>query len=324
MILTLLTHLIFSLGFLPLFPYEMGSVERRALKEKEAAVIDFQGAFSLWRRGAEPIGQTGNFKEPVKADMTSAGVVTSAVSAIVVDRVSGAVLFEKNSETSRSIGSITKLMTAYVFLETKPDLSSPAFLIAEDVRLGGAQHMRIDDPLTVRDLFLASLVGSDNTATAALVRLSGMPMGDFVARMNELAAEFGLWGTMFVDPAGLSVENRSIAPDVARLLDRVLENEEIRSATELQEVSIISGSGRTYRVESTNELLLGFLNKPPYKIVGGKTGFLPEAGYCFGAVVSREGAGEILVVVLGSESKYGRFQDAKALAAWAFKAYRWP
>src|SRR3990167_5908311 len=103
MILTLLTHLIFSLGFLPLFPYEMGSVERRALKEKEAAVIDFQGAFSLWRRGAEPIGQTGNFKEPVKADMTSAGVVTSAVSAIVVDRVSGAVLFEKNSETSRSI-----------------------------------------------------------------------------------------------------------------------------------------------------------------------------------------------------------------------------
>jgi len=321
--LTLLAHVIFSLGFLSLFPYEMGSVERRALKEKDAGVIDFQEALSLWRRAAEPMGVGVSAKEPVKTEITSVGVVTSAVSAIVVDRASGAILFEKNSEASRSIGSMTKLMTAYVFLETHPDLSLPAFLLAEDVRFGGAQHMRVNDPLTVRDLFRASLVGSDNTATMALVRLSGMPFGDFVARMNEKAAEIGLQGTTFVDPAGLSVENRSTAPDLVRLLDRTLKNEEIRSATELSSVDIVSGTGRTYHIESTNELLAEFLNQAPYKIVGGKTGFLPEAGYCFGAVVSREGAGEILVVVLGSESKYGRFQDAKALATWAFKAYRW-
>lgn len=322
MIFTILAHVVFSLGFLPLFPYEMGSVERLALKEKDAGVMDFQEALSLWRRGAES-ADARVVPEPIKTDITSVGVVTSAVSAIVVDRASGAILFEKNSEAPRSIGSITKLMTAYVFLETHPDLSTPAFLVPEDIRLGGVQHIRMDDPLVARDILQASLIGSDNTATAALVRLSGMPIGDFVARMNEVAAEMGLKNTRFVDPAGLSVDNRSTSPDLVRLLDRTLENEEIRLATGLSAVDIVSGSGLVYRVENTNELLTEFLNQPPFKIVGGKTGFLPEAGYCFGAIVSREGAGEILVVVLGSESKHGRFQDAKALAAWAFKVYKW-
>ena len=127
--LTLLAHVIFSFGFLSLFPYEMGSVERRALKEKDAGVIDFQEALSLWRRAAEPMGVGVSAKEPVKTEITSVGVVTSAVSAIVVDRASGAILFEKNSEASRSIGSMTKLMTASVFLETHPDLSLLAFLL---------------------------------------------------------------------------------------------------------------------------------------------------------------------------------------------------
>jgi D-alanyl-D-alanine carboxypeptidase len=142
--------------------------------------------------------------------------------------------------------------------------------------------------------------------------------------MNEAAAEIGLQSTTFVDPAGLSSDNRSVSSDLVRLLDHTLKNEVIREATELPEVMVTSASGRTYRIESTNDLLRSFINRPPFQLTGGKTGFLPEAGYCFGAVISENGAHEIIVVVLGSESEQSRFQDAKALAAWAYKVYDWP
>ncbi len=250
--------------------------------------------------------------------------VLAALVALVIDQTNSEVLFEKNGDTPRSIGSISKLMAADVFLQGKPDLTAPAMIQSEDVRLGGVQHLVVGDQVTVRDLLVAALVGSDNTAVYALVRLSGLSLGDFVARMNETAAEMGLRATTFIDPAGLSPDNRSIAPDLATMVDEVLKQEEIRSITAMAEATITGASGRTYTVESTNELLKGFMNEAPYKILGGKTGYLPEAGYCFGAVFSESAGRELIVVVLGSESKQGRFQDAKALAAWAYKVFDWP
>ncbi len=306
MIVQMLAQSLIAMVLFQMFSFPSGLVETAALLEQDLP------------RTPDSV------RVPVKVETTSIGVVTSAVSALVVDRATGAVLFEKNSGVSRSIGSITKLMTAYVFLESDPDLDAPAEIEASDVRLGGVQHLRAGDQVTVQDLLNASLVGSDNSATAALARLSGLSLGDFVARMNEAAAEIGLQSTTFVDPAGLSSDNRSISSDLVRLLDHTLKNDVIREATELPEVTVTSASGRTYRIESTNDLLRSFINRPPFQLTGGKTGFLPEAGYCFGAVVSEHGAHEIIVVVLGSESEQSRFQDAKTLAAWTYKVYDWP
>ncbi|TAK03279.1 D-alanyl-D-alanine carboxypeptidase [Patescibacteria group bacterium] len=323
MIIRLAAQLILATTLFQMFPIDAGVVERAATlpvsAPREGAGV--RDALSLMAR---PILPEAGDRKPVKVEAESLGVVTTAVSAMVVDRATGEVLFEKNAEEPRSIGSITKLMTAYVFLEGRPDLSAPAEIQSSDVRAGGVQHLSGGDQVTVRDLLRASLVGSDNTATAALVRLSGLPGGDFVARMNETAAEMGMRKTTFVDETGLSSDNRSIAPDLVRMIDRTMQVEEIRAATELSAVDIRGASGRTYRVESTNDLLGTFMNRPPYRIVGGKTGFLPEAGYCFGSIVSEGGGHEVIVVVLGSDSKDGRFQDAKALAAWAFKVYKWP
>ena len=112
--------------------------------------------------------------------------------------------------------------------------------------------------------------------------------------------------------------------DIVRLMDFTLKQEFIREATKLPMAIVTSASGRTYRIPSTNELLGSFLNQPPFSIVGGKTGFLPEAGYCFGAILAEGGVHEIMVVVLGSDSLERRFQDAKALGVWAFQTYDWP
>ncbi len=323
MIVRLLTQLILATTLLQLYPADAGMVERYAtLPSSDMRNPGVYDAQALLRRTL-PVAPDAS-RAPAKVQATSVGVVTSAASAIVVDRATGTVLYEKNSGNPRSIGSISKLMTAFVFLKGRPDLSAAAAIAPADVRSGGVQHVSVGDMVTVGDLLRASLVGSDNSSTAALVRLSGMSEGDFVSRMNEVAAEIGMRETTFLDPTGLSPENRSVAPDLVRLVDEAMKNDVIREATEMSSVSFAGASGRVYSIDTTDDLLHSFLNEPPYKVIGGKTGFLPEAGYCLGSLVSENGGHELVVVVLGSETITGRFQDVKALAAWAYKTHEWP
>jgi len=321
MMWTLATHIVLVAALLQLYPADMGDVEA-ALGQEPMRRMPTISQIASVMRADEPAPHVGAIP-PRKVEPASLGVVTSAVSALVVDRASGMVLYEKNSDASRSIGSISKLMTALVYLDGNPDLDAPAALQGSDIRWGGIQHVSVGDVVRARDLLHASLIGSDNSATAALVRLSGLSEGDFVARMNEKAAEIGMRATTFMDPTGLSADNRAVAADIVRLLDVSLANDDIRAATQLAEVSFAGESGRVYTIPSTDELLGTFLNEDPYRVVGGKTGYLPEAGYCLGTVVSENGGHEIAVVVLGSETKAGRFTDVKALAAWAFRVYEW-
>jgi serine-type D-Ala-D-Ala endopeptidase (penicillin-binding protein 7) len=324
MMFRVLAQLILATTLLQLFPADNGVVEQYATlpESTDRTVMVVQEAIATLDPalfGVEKIELS-----PTKIDVTSVGVLTSAVSALVMDRRTGEVLYEKNSDQARSIGSITKLMTAYVFLKGNPDLDARAAIVSDDLRYGGIQHIGLNDEVAVRNLLYASLVGSDNSATAALARLSGLPLGDFIARMNEAAAEFGMQQTSFADTTGLSSDNRAIAPDIAKMLDHVLDHEVIADATQQPSISFVGSSGRGYYIESTDELLYSYLNEDPYAIVGAKTGFLPEAGYCLGTIFSEGDRNEIIVVALGSETKQGRFQDVKSLAAWTYKVFEWP
>ncbi|MCR4313714.1 MAG: serine hydrolase [Candidatus Uhrbacteria bacterium] len=322
MMVKLFTQLILASTVLQFFPADAGELQTRAaLPEAPVRAFDLFAAYEVISHRL-PESPYRSFA-PVKRVTSSMGVVTSAQSAIVVDRASKEVLFEKNINAPRAIGSITKLMTAYVFLQGNPDLDAPATLTPDDVRYGAELHLAIGETVTVRDLLEASLVGSDNSSTAALARLSGLPTGDFVARMNETAAEFGMNATTFDDVTGLSSKNISVVSDLTLMFDRILQNEMIAQITQRPSVTITGSSGRSYFVESTDELLGTFVDQPPYNMVGGKTGYLPEAGYTLGSIFSKEGAGDVIVVVLGSESKDGRFQDVKSLAVWAYKTFVW-
>ena len=87
-------------------------------------------------------------------------------------------------------------------------------------------------------------------------------------------------------------------------------------------MALTSGLGYAYDIEGTNELLASFLNRPPYRIVGGKTGSTDEAGYCLTTRVA-QGDIELDIVVLGAAQPDGRFEDVKDIVSWAFDVYRW-
>lgn len=322
MIIKVISQLMVATAMFQLFPADAGELEMYATQPDQ--VVQHFDLFETYTHLSERLPTAHNRERaPVKVEPTSMGVVTTAQSAIVMDRTSGEVLFEKNIGDARSIGSITKLMTAHVFMQTNPDLSAQATLTSEDLRLGASIKLPIGETVTVGDLLAASLVGSDNSSTAALARLSGMSLGDFIARMNESAAQMGMQQTTFADVTGLSSGNRSVVTDLALMLDEILKDETIRDITQLPTVTITGTSGRQYTISSTDELLTTFVNEPPYEIVGAKTGFLPEAGYCLGTIFDHDSGGELIVVVLGSESKSGRFQDVKSLAVWAYDVFEW-
>ncbi|MCX6714563.1 MAG: serine hydrolase [Candidatus Uhrbacteria bacterium] len=319
MILKFFTQIILASTLLQLFPVDVSDVQRLATHPSEQA----PSLYNFFTLPNAHLPQSAD-AAPTKIHPNSLGVVTSAESAIVVDRKTKQILFQKNIDTPRSIGSITKLMTAFVFLSTNPDLNAPAKLQAEDFRAGGVQHVGFGDDATVKDILYASLISSDNSATASLARLSGMSIQDFVVKMNKTAISMGMERTHFEDPTGLSPRNESVVSDLVKMLDVVAQNDIIRDATEHDTFAITTVSGKTYNLKSTDQLLSSFVNQQPYRIVAGKTGYLPEAGYCLGTVLNHDGAGDIIVVVLGSETNADRFQDIKSLAVWSYQTFKWP
>ena len=316
----LLAQLVLSLAMVEMVPTSVPAIESAHLPQaREGVVVAREVSHLLSSR--LPIDRA--VRPPKNVDPESLGVLTSATSAVVVDRGSGEILFEKNIDEIRSIGSITKLLAAAVFLETRPDLDHPAGIREEDLRFGGRDHLYVDDDVRLRDLFEASLVGSDNPATISLMRLSGQTQEVFVERMNTMAREFGMENSRFVEPTGLDPRNVSTARELVLLFRRVLEIPDIRAVTTKSKTEFSSAS-REYVVPTTNLLLTSYLNTSPFSIVGGKTGFLPSAGYCLGIEVEDGEGHAVITVILGSETILTRFQEAKGLTEWAFDTYAWP
>jgi D-alanyl-D-alanine endopeptidase (penicillin-binding protein 7) len=235
-----------------------------------------------------------------------------AEAAIIYDPATGHVLWEQNSQNERSIASITKVMTAVVFLESSPDLTEEVVVQRADVRNASTTYIRAGYKLTTSDVLHLTLIASDNAAARVLARVSPQGSTAFIARMNEKAAELGLTTTHYADPSGLLSENVSSAYDMARLIAFVGQDERIASIMRKANHSIQVGR-RTINIHSTNQLVM----KGDVDVLGGKTGFIRKAGYCLATLLRLpQGGPQVAVVVLGARSNAGRFWETRHLFNW--------
>lgn len=220
--------------------------------------------------------------------------------------------YAKRPDRQWPIASITKLFTAYTFLDYNPGWETNLTIKPEDRREGGKIYLFNGDTVKVEDLFYFSLVGSDNTATAAMVRSTGLSEEEFVEKINEKIRELGLKNTRIVDPVGLKDGNISTAREVAKFAKIALANQEIRQASATKKYEFTTSEGRKKTVTSTNELLSDFSNGD-VNMLGGKTGHVNSSGYCFvGQFEDQEGE-SIVTVVLGADSDSSRFDLTKKL-----------
>jgi len=236
-----------------------------------------------------------------------------AAAAIIYNPDTNEVLWEANSQSQRSIASITKVMTATVFLENNPDLSQQAVVARGDVFQASTTHLRANDKVTADDLLHLLLIASDNAAARALARVSPYGSEGFVRRMNEKAAELGLQSTSYADPSGLLNDNVSSAYDMARLITHASADERISSVMRTSEYTVRTANRRVITFHSTNHLL----GRPDVDVRAGKTGFISKAGYCLATLLRLpEGGQQVAVVVLGARSNAGRFMETQNLFAW--------
>jgi len=235
-----------------------------------------------------------------------------AEAAIIYDPETGKVLWEQNSQDLRSIASITKVMTAAVFLEDDPDLTQEIVVLRADVYRASVTYLRAGYKLTTGDLLHLLLIASDNAAARALARVSPHGSKGFIVRMNEKAAELGLLSTHYADPSGLLSDNVSSAYDMARLIAQVSGDHRISSIMQKQEHTVQAGR-RRISIRSTNQLV----RAGDVDVLGGKTGFIRKAGYCLATLLRLpHGGPQVAVVVLGAKSNAGRFWETRHLFNW--------
>jgi serine-type D-Ala-D-Ala endopeptidase (penicillin-binding protein 7) len=235
-----------------------------------------------------------------------------AEAAIIYDSTTGHVLWESNSQNERSIASITKVMTAVVFLEDSPNLSEEVVLQPSDVRAASTTYLRSRYRVTKGDLLHLTLMASDNAAARALARVSSYGSEAFIERMNTKAAELGLESTRYADPSGLLAANVSSAFDMAKLISYVSGDERIASVMRKQTYTVTAGR-RVINIHSTNQLVMN----GDVDVQAGKTGFISKAGYCLATLLRLpQGGPQVAVVVLGAKSNAGRFWETRHLFNW--------
>lgn len=241
----------------------------------------------------------------------------SAIAAVIYDADLNTILYEKNAYQSRSIASLTKIMTILYACELvqtgKIRLDDQVTCSANAASRGGTQiDLRSGDKFTVEELLYASALSSANDAAVALAEYIAGSEKEFAGLLTKRAHELGLKDSNYVDSTGLlSIYsgNFSTAYDMAVLAKIAMENELFHRFVSTKEYEL-KPQGRTIR--NSNVLLHEVSG-----VDGIKTGATTPAGHTLITSAVRHGR-RIIVVVLGAPSREVRNTESKDLIEFAY------
>lgn len=269
-------------------------------------------AVSAWLLAGDVLAQ--NYQEG-----QSLGVVTQSKSVFLFDIDKGESIFTKQADEVSPLASLTKLMTALIVYQHQPNWNDWVKMEPQDRRPGGIPHIITGEEIKRDDLWNLMLVASSNESAAALVRSIGLSEETFVAEMNAQARELGLKRLVFADPTGLNPKNQGTAREIAALARVVFSIPKVRASL-VQKFYSFAPRGKKLRyIKSTDALLSSFLNKEPYQVISGKTGYLEESQYNLVFAAGKKNDRRLIGVLLGSQSNDDRFQEMKGLIYWGFE-----
>ena len=145
-------------------------------------------------------------EEAVPADASE--LVIPAPSAILIERETGTVLYEKDADRKLEPASVTKVMTILLIAEAidagEIGFDDTVIVSARAASMGGSQvYLKEGEEMSVREMLKCIVVSSANDCAVAMAEyLAGSEEG-FVIRMNERAAELGMVNTSFKNCTGL-------------------------------------------------------------------------------------------------------------------------
>lgn len=243
--------------------------------------------------------------------------ITESSNIIVIDRKTLSVLYEKNGYHKVAMASTTKIMTCIIALE-KCTLKDIVKISNQAASIHGSTlGLKTNMEISVNDLLYGLMLRSGNDCAIALAEHIAGTVENFSILMNEKAFELGLFNTHFVTPHGLDNPNHyTTAHDLALLTDYALKNPSFKQIVSNKSYTI-NFNGLPKTLSNTNELL-GNLNG----VYGVKTGFTFDAGRCLVSACKRNNF-DIIVVVLGANTKTIRTRDSTNLINYIFNNYEY-
>lgn len=242
----------------------------------------------------------------------------AAPSAILIERTSGTVLYEKNSHEKLAPASVTKIMTMLLTVEAieRGQISQNDEVVTSDhaASMGGSQiYLEPGERMSLHDMLKSIAVSSANDACVAVAEHIAGSEATFVSMMNDRAAALGMKDTHFANCCGLDDEEHyTTAYDIALMSRELLKHEMIRSYTTIWMDTVRDGA---FGLSNTNKLVRFYDGT-----TGLKTGFTSKAGYCVSASAERDGM-ELVAVIMKSDTSPHRNADASGLLNFGFANY---
>ena len=246
-------------------------------------------------------------------------VAIAAPSAVLMEKETGQLVYEKNSHERLFPASVTKVMTMLLIVEDiesgKARLSDTVTASERAASFGGScVYLEAGEQMSVSDMLKCiAVVSANDCAVAMAEHLSGSE-SLFVDRMNRRAEELGMKDSHFTNCSGLfdDGDHYTSAYDVALMSRELIKHDMIKDFTTIWMDSIRGGE---FELSNTNKLVHSYPG-----CTGLKTGYTSSAMYCLAATAERDGV-EYIAVVMHAESSESRNRDARTLLDVGFANY---
>ena len=246
----------------------------------------------------------------------------------LANAATGANLWSRSSTLERPMGSITKVMTAYVVLTTpgvnlNRVITVPGGIVAYDETYDASTAgLRPGEKYTAMQLLYAMMLPSGCDAAYTLASAYGPGLPAFIAKMNAAARALGMTKTHFTDFSGLPApgdySTYSTAHDLIALGRAAMRNRTFATVVAARSYRLPGGSAHRAHAWANLDPLIGTVSGA----IGIKTGYTRAAGQCLLFEVKR-GSTTLIGVVLdssgvNSSSLAAAASDAEAMLDWGF------
>ncbi len=264
-------------------------------------------------------------------------ITENARAAFLYEANSQTVMYADNADQTMFPASLVKILTALLAIEQG---SMEDVVIASDSALSSVPYdavsikLQVGEQMKLLDLLYSMIVGSANDSAAVIAEHISGNQDEFVAQMNQYAQKLGCTGTNFVNVHGLHDEQQvTTARDVARILEKALQNETFRQIFTTKEYIIEATNMSDFRKVKSNNDMLESTSRLYYdsRVIGGRSGVTEDGRRCL--AVAAENNGMLLIsVVMGSESVYqadgtsaitvGGYKETSALLDAGFEGHK--
>ncbi len=260
-----------------------------------------------------------------QTESQNAGLEVEAKSAVIMEPLTGNILFQKNADEMLAPASVTKIMTLLLIYDAVSDGRigwDDMVTVSEHASsMGGSQiFLEPTEKQKVSELTKAIAIASANDAAVAMAEHIGGSEDSFVEMMNKKAKELGMNNTTFKNACGLDTDGHMMSAKDIAIMSRELITKypDVKKYTTTWQDTITHTTRKgdsQFGLTNTNKLIKWYNGA-----TGLKTGSTGNAMYCLSGTAERNDM-ELIAVVMAAPDPKVRFREVMKMLDYGFANY---